>query len=255
MAHAANLAGWDFRIYSRKRKSPLYGAQYLHKDIPRLDCGEPNMVRYLLEGDVEEYRRKVYGDDPFWDHSVSPEDLTEEHLAWDIRAVYDRLWELYNIDICDAAITKDHIGPADLYTILNHFDEVVSTVPRTIWADEWDTFSVQGVWAMGDADTQRVDDRPEPFTVICNGNAEPSWYRASHIYGYVTVEWPLDAGTWSDTGWTPPKAGASLIQKPLKCNIRAAQDMHHLGRYGAWQKGILTSDAFYDAVRIFGGTK
>ena len=251
VAHAANINGWDFRIYSRKQKSKLYGAQYLHNEIPKLDCGEPHTVNYTLVGSVEQYRVKVYGDDPFWDQKVSPEDLAETHDAWDIRKAYDKLWQFYHWEICAAAITKDHIGPAKMSSLLEHFDEVVSTIPRTIWADEQDTYSVQAVWALGDTERQRVTDRPAPFTVVCNGADLPDWYRVSNIFGFCTKEWTIDKGTWSDAGWIPPHPGASLVQKPLKCNIRAASDMHHLGRYGAWRKGVLTSDAFYDAMKIF----
>src|SRR4051794_14558085 len=92
-AHAAKVCGADVDIFSRKRKSELFGCQYLHAPIPGMTDVAPVTVRYMLNGDIEGYRRKVYGDT--WDGEVSPEDLLGNHDAWDIRRTYDNLWAKY----------------------------------------------------------------------------------------------------------------------------------------------------------------
>jgi hypothetical protein len=67
------------------------------------------------------------------------------------------------------------------------------------------------------------------------------------------MEWPA-TGSWTQYLLTPAR-GASLVEKPLRHNSKAAADFIHLGRYGAWQKGILTTDAFYDALKVLAQDK
>jgi hypothetical protein len=40
------------------------------------------------------------------------------------------------------------------------------------------------------------------------------------------------------------------VTKPLRYTGNSAPDFIHLGRYGAWEKGILTSDVFFQAMKI-----
>jgi hypothetical protein len=237
-AHAASISGWDFSIYSRKVKSKLYGAQYLHQPIPELDCGAPRIVEYQLRGTPELYRAKVYGDD--WDGNVSPEDYWDAHYAWDIRAAYNNLWALYEDEVRPIDIRWSAYGA--LAKHLNKHDLVISTVPRKVWAEEGDVFESAKIWALGDTEMPRVEPayRPAPFHVICESDARVPWYRVSNIFGYCTIEWP-----YSDSS---PQDGASIVEKPLRHNSTAASDFIHLGRYGAWKKGYLSHQAFFDAL-------
>lgn len=257
-AHAAAQSGWDFRIYSRKIKSQLYGAQYLHAPIPNVPCGEPKLVRYALFGTPEMYRRKVYGDS--WDGTTSPEDLETSHGAWDIRKAYDYLWFLYQNKIQDLDLRGI---PDVVHELPKGHDLVISSVPRTIWRQPFDIFEAQQIWALGDTEVQRIFyNRPDPFTVICNGYEETPWYRTSNMYGYATMEWPCKLKPYvpdpnderavipAYSAWqTPPVKGASIVEKPLRHNSKAAADFVHVGRYGKWEKGVLSSDAFTDAMK------
>lgn len=246
VAHAAAMAGWDFRVYSKKRKSRLFGAQYLHEPIPGMTTEPGTIVQYILEGTPEEYRRKVYGEG--WDGTVSPEDMTETHYAWDIRACYDKMYSAYEGDIVDCEITKEWVfdghGNTGGTGRIN-CDLVISTVPRKLWARPGDNFLSTRVWAIGDAPELGIETpfRPADQTVICDGTHDVGWYRASNIFGYCTIEWPEHN--------RPPLEGVSLVEKPLTHNSRAASDFIHLGRFGAWAKGILTTDVFNIAVKIF----
>ena len=254
-AHAAVLSGWDFRIYSRKQKSALYGAQYLHKAIPGIDTHQPQIVKYQLNGTPEQYRNKVYGEG--WDGTVSPEDLMTEHPAWDLRAAYDKLWRLYGDEVDDATIGPGGINPRTWLWMEEH-DLVISTIPRKAFAEPGDEFLSTKVWALGDTEMPRVEKpyRPEPFTVMCDGRPHVPWYRVSNIYGYCTIEWPYMAYKFKELGHgmvtiKAPHPGASIVEKPLSHNSTAASDFVHLGRYGKWEKGVLTSDAYYDAMKVF----
>src|SRR3982751_4431903 len=74
----------EIRVYSTKRKSPLYGCQYLHEEIPGLNADVMN-VWYGLRGSVEDYRAKVYDSEGADDVAVSPQLMETSHQAWNIR--------------------------------------------------------------------------------------------------------------------------------------------------------------------------
>lgn len=247
VAHAAKLNGWDFRIYSKKQKSKLFGAQYLHERIPGLLCGPEICVSYELRGSPEEYRHKVYGD--VWDGTVSPEDFLEEHSAWDLRAAYNDLWFRYGGEVTDVDFSNCWPGGMDKRSF-DKADLVISTVPRTIWDSNNSHFERSTIWAVGDSDYERVHlHRPFPFSVVCDGTKENKWYRVSNIFGYCTMEWPQ----WWNSPFasvTPPARGAVMVTKPLRYTGSAAQDFIHLGRYAQWEKGVLTSDVFKEAMKV-----
>jgi hypothetical protein len=243
-AHAAHICGWDFRVYSKKMQSKLYGAQYLHAPIPGV-TNEAKTVRYTLRGTPEQYRRKVYGDS--WDGTTSPEDFMEEHNAWDLRWAYSDLWYRYAPEIVDCTFYDISYEELRKHLWWGR-DLVVSTIPRTVWDSNNANFQRTYIWALGDTELPRVDKpyRPEPFTVACDGTPGTPWYRVSNIYGHCTMEWPYN-GVKSYI----PVEGASLVTKPLRYLGNAAPDFLHLGRYGAWQKGVLTSDVFHEAMKAF----
>lgn len=249
VAHAAAMNKWNFRIFSKKQESRLYGAQYLHAAIPGLDGGLPETVNYLLEGTAEQYRRKVYGE--VWDGTVSPEDFLETHYAWNLRSAYRQLWCRYRSEIADMTIPPtlvDTLGK-EMYP-WHKWDLVISTIPRTVWDNDNSHFERINIWALGDTEMPRVEPpyRPEAFTVMCDGRPATPWYRVSNIFGYCTVEWPQ---WWKSESVMPPVPGASLVAKPLRYTGSAAQEFIHLGRYAQWTKGVLTSDVFFDAMKVF----
>lgn len=237
-AHAAQINRCHFDIYSRLVKSDLYGAQYLHEPISGI-TGMPEDLSYFIEGSPEEYRFKVYGDQ--WNGSVSPEDFELHHKAWDIREAYDNLWSRYGRDIHHTEIDPKFMS----WDGLEKYDIVISTLPRPIWVQgDLGEFKHVKIWAVGDAPDLGVS---VPFhtgenTVVCDGTDEVSWYRASNIFGHGTVEWPGSR--------KPPVAGIKQVIKPIEYNGLAAPDFIHLGRYGKWRKGVLTTDAFNEALRV-----
>lgn len=237
-AHAAQINGCDFTIYSKKRPSRLFGSQYLHKPIVGI-TGVPAKVSYHLVGNPMDYRKKVYGDS--WDGFISPEELDTDHEAWDIRSAYDELWRRYSMYIHDKALHWDTVN----WEHWAKYDMVISTVPRKLWANPGDKFLSAKVWALGDAPDlgQMVPFRPaEDNVVICDGTEDIGWYRLSKVFDHCTVEWP--------DGHKPPIEGIVQVEKPLSHNSLAAPDFVHIGRYGAWQKGVLTTDAFDEALKV-----
>lgn len=256
-AFAAQEMGHDVRVLTapvpgeplHPQKSALHGCQYLHAYIPGLGLGaEGHPVRYELVGTVDEYRRKVYGQ--HWNGSVSPDEYGPErdHLAWDLRKAYDRLWEVFAPSLTALVVTPE---------IARQFARSAETVLCTIPAPEVclrpeeHKFLTQDVWAIGTrSDVCGLDKASMPYrapdmTVTCNGNDAPRWYRAATVFGQSTLEWP--AGT------KPPILGVVSVQKPLNtdCDCHTTSGRwHRLGRYGQWRKGVLAHQAYEEAREV-----
>lgn len=269
-AHAAALNGHDFELFSLKKKSALYGCQYLHTNIPGIPLGGPRLVSYRLNGRPEAYRRKVYGD--AWDGSVSPEDLSGDHYAWDIRLAYKWLWAEYATHIRNYVVSPhfatgiDPMISADRKIHFDQYDFVFNTIPRKIWAlpEQRNDFLSMHIWAVGDAPdlnkwvppSMTVNGGPGRTGdfVVCNGNPNPGWYRQSRVFGHMTIEYPggINGDGAGVSRQKPPLEGVVLVEKPLKIRngARIAPELIHLGRYGKWEKGALVTDAFREACEV-----
>lgn len=249
-AEAAALAGKRVLIFSKKRKSEMFGAQYLHAPIPGLseDIDRPQSIQYILQGTLEGYARKVYG--PEADSaSVSPASLVGINRAWNIRSAYDMAWSIWGPQVIDTQITKEWLLTA-----------APAAGPRVAWV--WSiplepfclaghTFASRQVYAKGDAPERGVfcPVSVAPGTVVCNGEDSPGWYRASNVFGYRSAEWPGDR--------PPPVADLSKVTKPIFTNCTCWQDLARagnptlrVGRYGRWEKGELAHQA-YERVRAW----
>lgn len=239
-AHAVEKADGTPIIVSRKRKSEMFGAQYLHQPIPGIS-DEGFTVNYLLEGTAEGYKDKVYG--PGYRGTVSPDELLGTHQGWDIRSAYDTLWTRYQSEI----IHTPFQGGADVVTYcesaraegkIGHY---LSTLPNNLLChNPSHSFSAQRVWSIGDAPERGVFSPilTELNTVVCSGDRDSSWYRKSNILGYNTVEWPDKK--------RPPIEDLSEVVKPIGHNCDCLPYVHRLGRYGKWTKGVLSHEAFYE---------
>lgn len=237
-AHALAQSGWDFEVWSKKRRSEMFGAQYLHAPIEGLTDGTEAEIAYRLIGTPAEYQQKVYGGTPV--EFVSPERIPEKQPCWDIRAAYYRAWDMYGhlvvpTDI-DTLTVQDAIAS-------KRFNLIISSIPAPALClqpgpavHRW---VGRQIWAIGDAPEREVE-CPVPcpeFTVICNGEPYQSWYRVSNIYGYKTAEWATDR--------KPPYNAPALVTKPISTNCDCFPGVLRVGRYGRWDKRELSHMAYY----------
>lgn len=253
-AHAAAQAGAEFTIFSKPRKSFMRGAQYLHKPIPGL-TGDSFDVTYELWGSVEGYRRKVYGE--MEDILVSPETLVGTSPAWDIREAYDNAWDLYADphDLSRSIVPVDFETGHDgvfLDTMSGEYDLVISSIPAWLLCRNAEhSFESTTVWAteglkrpreMGfhDSDGHTLRDN----LVVCSGDSDDWWYRQSRIHGWENTEFPQDRKPVAPQG-----VRVHQVTKPVRTSCDCHPDIVRVGRYGQWKKGVLTHDAYDDAVR------
>lgn len=242
MAAHAVRHGYDLplTILSVKRASPLYGAQYLHRPLPMLNLPDPVLIHYTLNGSVHDYRNKVYG--PMWDGKVSPEDLNEPHYGWDIRFAYSQLVKRYW-----GFVQNVELKPSDLTAITTETSRnslIINTVPLNSLCYQGHPFGFTTITAAGDAPELgiRIPFRCPTNTVVCNGDDNPSWYRLSNVYGHTTVEWPQGVHK-------VPVATAASVRKPTQHSCDCWPDIFCVGRYGAWKKGVLSHDAYFDTMQ------
>ena len=244
-AHALVEVGWEVDIFSNKRRSEMFGAQYLHAPIHGL-VERGTVLRYELLGSPEGYRRKVYGDRPDVT-SVSPEQYAGHHEAWDIRAAYYDAWDRY-ADLIRHRPGIDHRGIEELLNA-NVYKLILSSLPAPVICYRRHQFRSQQVWAIGDAPERGIFSPVKPGgadKVICNGQTTPAWYRASNVFGYNTVEWP--------EGNKPPISNVASVIKPIStdcdCWTGPRPILHRIGRYGTWTKGVLSHQAYDKAKEL-----
>lgn len=258
-AHAAVERGHEVTIFSKPRKSFMRGAQYLHRPIPGLS-GRPFQVTYDLFGPVEGYRQKVYGDTS--DVLVSPETLVGVAQAWDIREAYDAAWERYNPLIRSWDFKQGHllfpheVAMADMVfstvparLICERQSDVLGRPPMATFADGkgFHSFRSAHVWVTDrikpSGSFQYEDGGPIDNLVLCSGDPDDWWYRASRIHGWENTEYPHNQ--------RPPKLqegeGVWEVEKPISTDCDCFPGIVRLGRYGSWTKGVLSHEAYYTA--------
>lgn len=252
-AWAAVLGGARVTIISKKRRSELYGAQYLHMPIPHVEA-EMRMVEYRLLGTQENYRQRVYGDNYLGPTSV--DEYIGYQEAWDIRATYNRLYDRFEKNISAVKGSLDGMAMRKMLTSkgMEDFDLIFSTIPlpSICMKPGVHKFEAQRIWAIGDAPGrgQVCPIQCDAEKILCNGLDKstvegdvPTWYRVSNVFGHTTAEWPA---------WHYPnlKIEAADVRKPIKTNCDCHPELRLLGRYGRWEKGILSHSAFTEVEGI-----
>lgn len=237
-AHALAQAGWDFDIFSKKRRSEIYGAQYLHVPIPGLP-EEKGEIRYRFDGGtIEDYLLKVYDRlPPFGELQWAQSTLSEEpRTAYDIRRAYHAAWDLYVDRIQNVEISARWLmgGSAGDGVDLSAYSVFISSVPaNALCRDDSHEFRSQPIWAIGDAPERGIfcPISVEPGVMVYNASRDTGWYRASNVFNYKTAEWPETR--------KPPIEGVAAVAKPLttSCDCWLEHPRFiRVGRYGAWDK-------------------
>ena len=236
-AHAARLHGLSLDVLSVKSKSKTGGAMYLHSPIPYLSPKRPEgIVRYRMMGDAATYARKVYGtEDAESITSFNKFKDGEEHEAWNLITAYDLLWRAWEPSIIDVKLS-----PAIVDEIVRDYHIVLSTIPANItcYNRGIHEFPKQGVWVAPDNVSELKNEQ-----IVYNGTDEGSWYRQSNLWGWRGTEWGVGVPK-------PPLQGVVSVNKPIRTNCDCYSNQEgfmRLGRYGKWDKNVLTHHSFQEA--------
>lgn len=262
-AHACALAGVRYSILSPPKKSVLGGAQFLHAAIPGLTSPVPDaIVNYHVTGDAQTYQAKAYGPMGVQPSFVSFDSVYHGKTqgAWNLINVYDVLWHL--VDAMDG-IDPTTVTPDGLANLRQDFDLVVSSAPLPSLCRASAAMSQDaGQMTAGHVFHKQTikiarnlcalpeswhGDRAE-MTIFYNGDPGQAWYRSSSLWGHMFTEY--------GSVYSPPYEDIVTAHKPLThtcdCHGAAAplsdDNMLLVGRFGRWQKGVLTHQAFYETL-------
>lgn len=229
-AHAAvgfTEVNEDIDIFSRKVKSLMPGAQYLHERIPGVTPYEPDgYLQFIKLGDGAGYAEKVYGNR---NAPVSWDKYEEGHFpAWSLAETYDKLWGAWEPCIQDFEFTGRVV-----HEIAARYDVVLSTIPAPLWCGgkQRCEFPKAKVYFT----PNRWRDCEENM-IIYNGESNVSWYRTSSIFGHDSTEWATQPTQEHTVGWKP-------VRTNCQCNPR---NVVRLGRFGKWDKQVLVHHAYQE---------
>jgi hypothetical protein len=231
-AHAAVLNGDEVTIISKKQKSHIHGAQYGHKAVPELnDHRRPDArIRYVKIGERKVYASKVYGDPDApcsWDHFE--EGL---HKGWSLHDTYERLWARYSRLVRDTKGVTPYLYDM---TIRPHYDLVISSIPAYSLCHRKDEHRFDRVHvSFKQGDPVEIMQSFDENIIVYSGQPLDGWYRASRIFGH----------SWREFGGVRDDADFQGV-KPIGTNCDCYPEIRRVGRFGRWQKGALTTDAFY----------
>lgn len=238
-AHAAHIDGHVPVIYSRKVESKMFGAMYLHKAIELINDPEPDFYLDVWKyGDGDGYRHKVYG---HCDHPVSFDNYEVGKVAgWDLRVTYQMLWDVYSTFIEDV-----ELGTSELADIYFEHAVVLSTIPATALCRASHNFHSHKIWVLHGEDQTLYG----PANImIYNGDRTVPWYRYSQLGKYQSWEYASDP---KDLGLRLSVFNLEKGTKPIHNDCDCPPpNVHRLGRFGQWQKGVLTHHAFEEAKTI-----
>lgn len=257
-AQTAREHGASVKVFS-KGAVPSYiaGTQYLHSRVPGVNDRQPDgYIKVRKLGTREGYAEKVYG---YPEAPVSWDKYEEkEYPAWDMRALYERLWFSWGALVEAITLTPDAVRSAIETGSLgsSRFDMFLSTVPLkaicqkkergSIIEDNPGFFSMEPPHSFIDQKVhikqyedgkRRTEDGSNIITY--NGEDTPGWYRSSYIFGCAAYEWSAQIKK-------PPVEDLVTIHKPLvtNCNCYDITETPFVkfGRYGAWNKDALVHD-------------
>lgn len=242
-AHAVTLLGHEPVIISKKEPSKMFGAMYLHKPIYGVNAPKPDFhLDVMKAGTAAEYAEKVYGNPG---HPVSFDMYeTGEVPGWDLAATYERLWDTYSDLIQDTELL-----PGDITDISFDFALVLSTVPAQVLChlNSVHEFEYKKIWVVHGIDNE-APLLHDSWTLYYMGDLTVDWYRYTQLGKYQAWEHATDPSELDIR--TPPYELTTGV-KPLWNNCDCPQsNVRRLGRFGKWQKNVLTHHAFEEAGQI-----
>lgn len=233
-AWAAEQAGADVQIYSKKVQSIIPGSQYLHGPIPGVSSPyAEGVVQYIRLGTAEQYALKVYGDirETGWDNYYAV------YKSWNVRRAYHKLWDYFEPNIIDL-----EIDGLVLSVLLGEADKVISTIPQPALCHNDDHDFKGAEYYLRQLPTPPADENHD--ICVYNGLPDDPWYRWSILGGTCSIEYtkppsPNEENGWRGEGWT-----TGLKCTTNDCDCYAHEKFMRVGRWAKWRHGVLLHDIY-----------
>ena len=232
-AHGLMTHGCEVAIYAPEVRSEFRGAQVLHRHIPGLTgVFADGMIHIARWGSESIYRVKVYGAVEL-DGGTSWDEYGDMLPVWNLTDYYQQLVGKYGHHIIDRKVMPAHIP-----MIEREFDAIINTAPASVFCE------YPGLHVFPSAFvriTEGAADGVQHNQIIYNGTRSNRWYRSSRLFGYGSTEWPSRS---HDEG--------QVIGKPLwtDCDCHCGPKYYRAGRYGRWQKGVLSHDGYETGIEV-----
>lgn len=246
-AEAVSVSGHTPVILSRKVPSAIFGAQFLHREIPGITAVEPDFTIDVIKSGTEQgYAFNTYGRS---DAPVSWGAYSEDRpmVGWDLKKAYATLWDKFRNDIFHTEIDAQVIAH-----LSENYPIMYSTVPMDRICRRHHEFKAQKIWVWHGPGDNLIEGVNDGNYLYYNGLTPqgsdypmdmfgPPWYRFSQLNQYQAWEYS-----------SPPASGAfppgdqqlSEGIKPLSNNCDCYSDLRRVGRFGRWEKGQLTHHAY-----------
>lgn len=237
-AQAVTLSGGQPLIFSKKKKSEIYGAQYLHRPIPGFSLERVGRLRIFKLGEESEYAQRIYGDPAL---PTSWSKLPEQQDIWDLREAYENAWHKFKDLILDTELDF-----AEVEDMTARFPVVISTIPLWSVCKGGHRFNSIPILVNKKVEYSGLPDyfNPEDNFMIYNGTEYGDWYRTSQIFGHASTEM-IPSKTDSPNGHF--ELGFKVAGNECDCH----PNMIRAGRMGTWERGVLTHHAFEKAIEAF----
>lgn len=245
-AEAVEQRGHKAAIFSRKVKSEMFGAMFLHSRIPGITSVDPELlIDVIKSGTREGYAQNVYGDT---NHPVSWDKFSEGTIpGWDLKKAYDKLWTSFSPQINEADVNSQNIGD-----LIKNFERVYCSIPaQSLCVDETHEFKQQNIWivhgegglipGVNDMDLMYYNGHPPDGSVA--GTVGPEWYRYSQINGYRCWEYRHHPGDAGATDVFSLSEGFKPISTTCDCWLWG---MKRIGRFGKFEKQVLTHHTYHE---------
>lgn len=238
-AHAAEQMGADVAIFSKKVRSEMFGAMYLHEPIPGIHPGEAMEIQVVKFGTREGYASNVYGDPNApvsWDKFDSG-----PTRGWSLGVTYHSLYDLFSPLILDTDLTRGRVK-----RIVDDHDITFSSIPATVLCQNVrHRFKALPIWVLHG----RAERMSHVNVMYYNGHPPKQnvWYRYSIINGYQSYEYsPYFVPPYVQRWKGQQEGGLQVVKgtKPLVTTCDCHPEIVRVGRFGRWNKNVFTHHAY-----------
>jgi len=254
-AHAVERSGHEPVIFGGAEPAPVQRSMFYAQPIPGVtDSIKPVRISILKRGSRGEYALRLYGDR---DHECSWDELPRQIDGYPIRPAYNMLWMMYSREINQITVQMD-----DLVSLMRSYPVVISTLNAShICINPYHKFRKVDTKVLRIPGTEPAHRLGQ---MIYNGETvfhKPDgravtgtdWFRYSEINGDQVWEYTSELereGPGISEGVKPISNTCDCWQTEVSDSAIRPRQVHRVGRFAKWQRGVQNHHAFQDTMSI-----